>query len=292
MIHSMTGFCKAEVELDGRACSVEMRSVNHRYLDARITLPKAFSQLEEELKKSLKTHLNRGKVDVSLNLVGSDAVEERLEADPKIWAQVKQAVEQMEAGWDRQVSVSLGDVLQIKGLLNSVPVQADGFDYKALFQKAIEEGAAQLAQMRAVEGGHLKAEIEEHMTQLRQLVAQIPAYQDEVARAYKERLLSNLAKLELDVSDEDPRVAQEIGFFIDRADVTEEVERFNTHLKHLDALLAAGEPVGRKLDFLMQELNREANTLCSKAGHPKITEIGVTLKSEIEKVREQVQNIE
>lgn len=292
MIHSMTGFCKAEVELAGRACSVEMRSVNHRYLDARITLPKAFAHLEEELKKALKTHLTRGKVDVSLGLVGAEAVEERIEPDLVVWEQVTEALAQLEARGDRKVEVSLGDLLQIKGLLNSVPVGDDDYDYPALFQKAIEEGAKQLAQMRAVEGGHLKREILEHVSGLEELVAQVPSYEAEVAKAYKERMLGNLAKLDLDLSDDDPRLLQEIGFFLDRADVTEEVERFNTHLKHLTSLLEADEPVGRKLDFLMQELNREANTLCSKAGHPKITEIGVTLKSEIEKIREQVQNIE
>ncbi|MDT8448330.1 MAG: YicC/YloC family endoribonuclease [bacterium] len=292
MIKSMTGFCKAEVQAGGKVCSVEMRSVNHRHLDARVTLPKAFGQLEEDLKKALKTHLTRGKVDVLLHLVGGDIVEEKIEADLGVWKGFKEVLAQLESGWDRKIQVSLNDLTQIKGLLQSVPVAPDDYDYPALFQQAVEEGARLLAEMRAVEGNLLKTEILGHVTYLEELIAQVPQYEAEVVQLYKDRLANNLAKLDLSLKEDDPRIAQEIGFFVDRADVTEEVERFRTHLTHLRTLLDAEEPVGRKLDFMMQELNREANTLCSKAGHQKITEIGVTLKTEIEKIREQVQNIE
>ncbi|OGG95029.1 MAG: YicC family protein [Candidatus Lambdaproteobacteria bacterium RIFOXYD12_FULL_49_8] len=292
MIKSMTGFCKVELSREGRAVQVEMRSVNHRHLDTRIYLPKSFGQFEEELKKGLKTHLNRGKVDINLTLEEEKGCEDRLQVNEKAMGQFKGLLSQLETQLGRPVSLSFEGLMQVKGLLVYNGAQAEDFDYLALFGEALELGAQKLSEMRATEGGLLKIEILGHLKRMEELIGEVSILEPEVLTAVQTRLKQNLAKLELEISLDDPRIIQEIGLYMDRADVTEEVERFSAHLTHLGQLLEAGEPVGRKLDFMMQELNREANTLCSKASHQRITEIGVTLKAEIEKLREQIQNIE
>ena len=292
MTQSMTGFCKASVSLDGKSCFVEMRSVNHRFLEARVYLPKPYALMEEELKKGLKNHLSRGKVDVTLTLEGVESSEGRLAVDPKVWGNFKSLHKQLESELGQPVSVGLSDLFQIKGLLVTAAEETGDYDYLALFQAAIEAGARLLKSMRGKEGALLKTEMLGHLNLLESLIQKVPEYSNEMLTNHKQRLTQSLAKLELELDPDDPRVLQEIGFLLDRADVTEEVERFTAHLSHFRDILEETEPVGRKLDFLIQELNREANTLCSKAGHPRITEIGVTLKSELEKIREQVQNIE
>jgi uncharacterized protein (TIGR00255 family) len=131
-----------------------------------------------------------------------------------------------------------------------------------------------------------------HLDNLQKLVDSLPGHKEEALTLYSRRLRKNLESIELKYDPEDPRIMQEIGIFLDRCDITEEIERFNTHLIQVGEIIRKDEPVGRKLDFLMQELNREANTICSKSNHTAITQIGVDMKCEIEKLREQVQNIE
>jgi len=292
MIKSMTGYCKVEVEHQGKTCTIELRSVNHRFLDARVFLPKAFSTMEEDLKKRLRSFVNRGKVDASLTLTSESAEEDRLMVDPLVMKNLKKTLSGFEAELKQPVSVALSDLLQVKGLIKYGLSEGDEYDYAGLFAKAVDQGGAGLQQMRETEGRLLNPVLRQHLDQLGKLIKAVPPLALELQAHAQNRLSQALTKLGLTLDVEDPRVMQEIGFQLDRADITEEIERFEAHLRHFDEILEADEPVGRKLDFLTQELNREANTLCSKSSSSKITEIGVNLKTELEKLREQIQNIE
>lgn len=292
MIKSMTGFCKTEVIHQDINCSIEIRSVNHRYLEARMYLPKQFQYYEEPLKRKLKKTIHRGKVDVFFQLDAINGKAEKLSVNTEIWSNVKSIVSMLEKDVGHTIQLGLTDLLQIKGLLAYEQEDLNAGEFEALFEKAVERAAAELTIMREREGELLAKEIEDHITALEALVKKLPEYRQEVINAYRQRLEKNLQLLQVSLDENEPRISQEIGLFIDKSDVTEEIERINTHLVQFRELIESNEPVGRKLDFILQELFREANTLCSKANHIQVTQIGVEMKSEIEKIREQIQNIE
>ena len=292
MIKSMTGFCKTEVSHKELRCNVEVRSVNHRFLESRVFLPKQFQNLEDSLKKELKQKLSRGKVDVTFQLGEEVTPEEKLSVDTKVWDNVKSIVSLLEKDIGRDLRVSMSDLLAVKGLLAYQQDEKDAEEYEALFRQSLEQGIKELVKMRQREGELLYQEIIGHVDNLQELINKVPTFQEEVLTGYRQRLANNLEKLQVTYDKDDPRILQEVGIFMDRADITEEIERFNSHLVQMRELLAGNDAVGRKLDFILQELYREANTLCSKANHIQVTQVGVDLKCEIEKIREQVQNIE
>ena len=289
----MTGFCKAEVQYNNLSCSIEIKSVNHRFLDARIHFPKQFQHFEEVLKKQLKGPIQRGKVDVYIQMGTLSAEKERLKLDEKVWENVKGIVTDIEKDLGKTVQINLSDLLSIKNLLSYEQNETEHLEaYQALFETAIQKGVAELTQMRQREGELLLKELNQHMSKLAELIEAISGYKAEALMNQRLKLQKNLEALGAKYEESDPRIMQEIGIFMDRSDITEEIERFNSHLVQMNELFSSQEAVGRKLDFILQELNREANTLCSKSNHISITQIGVSLKSEIEKIREQVQNID
>ncbi len=292
MIKSMTGFCKTQVTHKDITCNVEVRSVNHRYLEARIHLPKQFQNLEELLKRQLKKMINRGKVDVYLQIAATEDQTENLSVSTPVWENFKSIVSMLEVDIGRGIQLNMADLLNVKGLLVYVPEEMDVADYETLFALAVEQGISELVKMREREGELLYKDIITHVNEMQVLIDSILFYKDEIVNSYCQRLKKNLKNLNLTYEQDDPRIMQEIGIFMDRADITEEIERFKTHLVQLRELLNGNNAVGRKLDFILQELNREANTICSKSTHVQLTQIGVALKCEIEKTREQIQNIE
>jgi uncharacterized protein (TIGR00255 family) len=292
MIKSMTGYCKTEVVCGEKSCRAEVRSVNHRYLEARISLPKQFQHFEETLKARLKRRITRGKVDINLAMTFQENEENGLVITRGLWDNVKALKNELQTDLGEPISLSMADLFNIKGLLLFEQIEVDNSDYKACYEKALDAALDGLIEMRSHEGKLLYKEISEHVNILKNLLIQIPDFLDEVVVNYRGRLEKNLRNLQLKYDANDPRLMQEIGIFIDRSDVTEEIERFRTHLTHLGDLLQKDVPVGRKIDFLLQELNREANTLCSKSCNAQMTAVGVEMKCEIEKIREQVQNIE
>jgi uncharacterized protein (TIGR00255 family) len=273
-------------------CGVEVRSVNHRFLESRIFLPKQFQYFEENLKKKLKQKLNRGKVDVSLQLNEEISLGEQMYVESKIWENVKSIISLLEKDIGRDFKVNLSDLLQVKGLISYRQESKETGEIELLLEKALDAGIDELIKMRQREGELLYKEISVHVEELQSLINKIPEFQADLVESYKQRLKTNLENLQLKYDKDDPRILQEIGIFMDRADITEELERFGTHLIQMRELLEGEVAVGRKLDFILQELHREANTLCSKASHIQVTQIGVDLKCEIEKIREQIQNIE
>jgi len=289
----MTGFCKTEVYYNDLSCNIEIKSVNHRFLDAKIHLPKRFQHLEEGLKKLLKGPIQRGKIDIYIQVENGSEAKEKLKLDKKVWENVKGIVADIEMDLGKTVQISLSDLLSIKNLLPYEQDETEDQDaYQTLFETAIQKGIEELTLMRQREGELLLAELELHVKNLAESIAGISGYKEEALENQRLKLQKNIEALGIKYEEGGPRITQEIGIFMDRSDITEEIERFNSHLVQMNELFQSPEAVGRKLDFLLQELNREANTLCSKSSHILISQIGVGLKSEIEKIREQVQNIE
>lgn len=293
MIRSMTGYCKTEFEMNGYHCHVEIRSVNHRYLDTKIHIAKQFLIFEEALKKRVKSKISRGKVDVHIQLVLDDDKKERLTIDQTVWNNIQEIKRMLEKDLREDIQVQLSDLLTIKDLL--VYKQDDTVDMdlmEEIFTKAMDQALDEIIKMKEREGEILYDDFTNRLNSMNQSVDSLSQYLTESIENQKSRLKKNLENIGSLYDQDDPRIAQEIGVFIDRADITEEIERYRSHLIQLAELFESDEPVGRKLDFILQELNREANTICSKSAHVDITRIGVELKSEIEKVREQAQNIE
>ncbi len=293
MIKSMTGFCKAEIQHQNLSCSIEIKSVNHRFLDARVHLPKQFQHLEEILKKQLKGPLQRGKVDVYIQVEKDKEEKEQLKLDEIVWKNVKAIVSDIEQDIGKTVQINLSDLMNVRNLLSYDQGETEELEpYQALFEAAIQKGIEELTKMRQREGELLFKELNLHLRNMTELIQGIAAHKEEALENQRLKLQKNIESLGTKYQEDDPRILQEIGIYLDRSDITEELERFNSHLMQMNELFQSQEAVGRKLDFILQELNREANTLCSKSNHISITQIGVNLKSEIEKVREQVQNIE
>ena len=287
----MTGFAKIESELDGLCATAEIRSVNHRHLEARIMLPKSFVHLEEGLKKVLKNEINRGKVDCQITLDLPEESKEKLQYNPGVFKNFMGLKDELEKELGT-LPITMSDLMQVKGLLEFKQVALDEEKVAQLFHDTVAKAATGLVEMRSREGELLAAGMLERLGLMKELILQVPQFREEVIESYKKRIQSSIEMLGSDYDPKDPKILQEVGIFIDKSDITEEIDRFHAHLTHFEDLMKTGEPVGRKLDFLLQEFNREANTLCSKASHAKIAEIGVSLKVEIEKIREQVQNIE
>ncbi|MBT4287768.1 MAG: YicC family protein [Deltaproteobacteria bacterium] len=292
MIQSMTGYYKTDVEINDKSCNMEIRSVNHRYLEVKLRIPKQFRSLEDKLTAIVKKLLTRGKVDISINLEKSSIPLEKMELNLPLWEKINDIIQILDKDYQKKVNINLSDLMNAKDLLTYQQTDTDSEIFEQLFRKTIKTGIKGLIEMRKTEGKLLLIEIEQHLEKMKELIDQVPKFRQEILTIYQNKLKKNLKQLSLDYQENDPRILQEIGIFMDRIDISEELERFNTHLIHFKELLDSPDPVGRKLDFLLQEFNREANTLCSKANHTNIAKIGVELKSEIEKVREQIQNIE
>ena len=292
MIKSMTGYGKAEATLPTGRLVAEIRSVNHRYGDISIKIPRALMEFENDVRKTVAARLKRGKIEVFLQLSGG-AEESNLpvlnlplaRAYHGIFVRMKE-----ELGLEDQITLSLlatqKDVLTGGG--SAEIAESLRQDLLSLVEIAIENIDA----MRRREGGMLLDDLRARRWTLSSLIDKIAERAPEVVAEAGKRLKERVSQLTGGCGVDESRLAQEIAFMADRGDITEELVRFNSHLCQLDETLLIGEPVGRKLDFLVQELNREVNTIGSKANDSEIAAIVVQLKAELEKIREQVQNIE
>lgn len=287
MIRSMTGFARTEASGDWGELSWELRTVNHRYLDIQPRLPDDLRSLEPELRRRIGRRLGRGKVECILRL-RTEVGDAALEIDEERLAAV------VEAG--RQVAASLSEVtppdplrlLQWPGVLRETPADLEAAAGAAL--DAFDRALTELIAMREAEGGRIDAFLRERGSRIAELAAEVHERLPAAREAWREKLLARLD--EIDAPADSGRLEQEMVLVAQRLDVDEELARLDSHIEALDKALALDEPVGRRLDFLMQEFNREANTLTSKSQDAEITRCGMEMKVLIEQMREQVQNAE
>ncbi|SEA65430.1 TIGR00255 family protein [Desulfuromusa kysingii] len=291
MIKSMTGYGRGHAQIDGLSFSVEIKAVNHRYGDVNIKSPRLLSPLETEIKKQVLAVLKRGKIDVFISQEHAD----QLAINPVVDKQVASAY--MEAFKSlKEYSGLAGDIsLEFLAAQKDVLVLKDlEFDQDTLWSclsQALQSALTAIQETRQKEGLATQVDMEERLSLLAESIVAIEKIAALVPVEWQKKLQERLARLE-ENSGDPQRVAQEIAIFADRCDISEEITRFNSHLSQFHDLLKQQDPVGRQLDFLVQELNRETNTMGSKSNDANLTRHVVAVKAELEKIREQVQNIE
>lgn len=300
MILSMTGFGRAarggaEAGESGLQIEVEARSVNHRHLDVRVRVPKLLADREAEFKQRVQNRMSRGKVDITMNLVlGRSSAQ--LEIDETIAAQYVEAAETLRGRHALGESLGVANLLALPGVTRLVEAELDAERIVPLAEAALDEAVEGLLAMRRSEGAALASEIDGRLGTIDALAAAFEARSGEVLAVTRQRLEKRAEQIKRDVGLlDEARLHQEIVIAADRLDITEELVRLRSHVQQFREILGEagdGEPVGRRLDFLLQELGREANTVGSKANDAPLAQDVVELKTELERIREQVQNVE
>jgi uncharacterized protein (TIGR00255 family) len=287
MIASMTGFARRELAGSWGTLTCELRSVNHRYLEPGFRLPEELRPLESDLRQLLAKNLKRGKVDCTVHLRGAQAAERELRVDAGALARLAAALNQVSAAVPGS-SIDAVEILRWPGVVEASSTDSEALlgAGRTLFQQTLDD----LGAMRAREGKRLGELIEQRCAGLATLVSQVQARLPELQTRIRTRLKERVAELAASVDSE--RMEQEIALQLQRIDVAEELDRLGGHIEETRRIMGSDEAAGRRLDFLMQELNREANTLASKSQDLDTTRVTVDMKVLIEQMREQVQNVE
>jgi len=291
MIRSMTGYGRGQGKANGLVFSVELRAVNHRYADINIKAPRLLMPFEAEVKKQVATVLKRGKIDVFINQETSDELVAVPVVNPTVAQAYVDLFTQMQSQFGLSGDIPLELLTAQKDVLIFKETDVDEDDLRISLQQAVTEALAGMLKMRDAEGEATRLDIVSRLDLVGKSLDGIAARSPQVPLEWQEKLKDRLQRLAEDAVDEQ-RIAQELALFADRCDISEELSRIQSHLQQLDLLFNSKEPVGRQMDFLIQELNRETNTMGSKSNDAELTRNVVAIKAELEKIREQVQNIE
>lgn len=291
-VHSMTGFGRASVNNDGRDLSIEIKSVNHRFLDISVRTPKALSYLEDIVRICLQNSFTRGHFDVSVFYQNNRDDSKQVQADEALVNGYIGALKKIRHKYRLKNDIALSDVMKMNEVLKVVQSDEDQEAVCAMCEKAMDEASNMLLKMRKAEGSKLQSDLLIKLDRLENMLARVEARAPEAAAEGKEKLYARIKEL-LDGSEVDQqRLAQEAAYLADKAAIDEEIVRLHSHIQHVREMIESDGPAGRKLDFIIQEMNRETNTIGSKSGDLELTNLIIDMKSEIEKLREQVQNIE
>ncbi len=289
---SMTGFGRGEACVDGRTWTVEIKTVNHRFLDQRIGLPRSISGLEERVKKMVATRFDRGRVEVNGVVQGDASTGVLLQVNMDLARQYHRCLQEVKTTLDLAGRITICDMLGLRDLIRH---QEEGLDLEKEWiglEKALGQALDECDRMREKEGRSLKKDLLQRLQTFARLVETIEISVPDIVQSRRQELKTRIEKLLTEVDLDPARLAQEAAFMADKADVTEEIVRLRSHIDQFETFLGSDEPVGRRLDFLLQEFLREVNTLASKINNGGIAHLGVEMKNDIEKLREQVQNIE
>lgn len=296
MIKSMTGFASLTRDDERGAVGVTIRSVNHRFLDLQLRLPPSIADLEPRLRALVQKHLARGRVEISISLQLRPSGAPQVELNQEFAEALAGAIEQARSRGLIAGELSPGDLLRlpqaltIKEKLNETG--AISAQLGSVVDEAVESAIMQLEKMRVREGVHLRADLDTRKGLLAGMIARIATAANTGREELEARLLERARELAAAMPIDQAALSQEVVRVAQRSDISEEVTRFNGHLAHWDSLSDSPEPCGRKLDFLLQEMNREVNTIGSKADGLQVSEIVIQAKAELERMREQVQNVE
>lgn len=292
MISSMTGYGKGEATSDGLAITVEIRSVNHRYADISIKAPRFLMPFENELRKLVGQKLKRGKIDLFIQADFSGQLGQKPVLNKPLADAYLHVFKELGQHCDLADSIPLNLVATQKDVVMLEEHLPEEDEAIRLIRSAVSAGLEKISSMRQAEGEAMQVDMAARLAVLSGHVAKVESRTPAVVSEWQQKLKDRLARLPDDVSFDPQRVAQEVAVFADRCDISEEVTRFRSHINQFELLFKSDEPVGRKMDFLSQELNREANTMGSKANDADLARTVVEIKAELEKIREQVQNIE
>jgi uncharacterized protein (TIGR00255 family) len=288
MIRSMTGFARVEKKYDFGTLSWELRSVNHRYLDVSVRLPEDLRSLEQPVRDTVSKVLSRGKLDCILRFKSENAVAANIQIDTAVVQSLLTASTQLAQLLKSQNELKPLDILRWPGVIREGDKDFTPVESAALAQ--LQEGLQQLMAMREREGLRIKDMVLQRCETIRETVAKVRQRRPQVMKNIRDKIRQKLAELEVQVDQN--RFEQELVMMTQRMDVDEELDRLEAHLAEVRNVFTQDQPAGRRLDFLMQELNREANTLGSKSGDVETTQAAVDLKVLIEQMREQIQNVE
>ena len=293
-MNSMTGFGRSTRIADGLQCTIEIKSVNSRFLDLNIRSPKQVNSVEHSIRKCIQKSLHRGKVDVFVTLQDIDDREKQFLINSSLKNQIQDLLV-LEGFYKSAQEVPLAAVMSISN--EWIQIKDDEMQEDSLCSLITEttmEALNALVHMRTSEGVQIQQDLLERLSHMTAIIDDINAHKEDAVLAYKENLRKKMLEYvdNLDIAINEDRLLQEVAIMADKTDITEEIVRFRSHVVQLTNTLKKDEPIGRKLDFIIQEMNREVNTIGSKAMDIRLTDHVVQLKCELEKVREQVQNIE
>lgn len=292
MIRSMTGFGRATFEDDSRSFTVEIKTINHRYCDINLKMPKSLISIEDKIRSTIQKKINRGKVDVFINLTTYDKKDIRTVFNETLADSYVECLQSIKNRYDIKDNISLSLVAKFPEV---VTIEQQEEDIERLWKSLevpLNEATDMLLKMRQIEGNKLQENIIEKCNNIKKVLDNIEERAPLVPITYKQKLQERLKELLQDCNIDENRVAAEVAILADRACIDEEIVRLNSHIIQMQETLNLDESIGRKLDFIIQEMNRETNTIASKANDLNISNLAISIKNEIEKIREQIQNIE
>ncbi|MDI6711332.1 MAG: YicC/YloC family endoribonuclease [Bacillota bacterium] len=292
MLQSMTGYGRGEAEEPYRKFTVELKAVNHRFSEVVVRLPRSMMALEDRIRRVVLEHISRGRVDVFLNVDEGEGRPIAVKVDKDLALAYYKAMKDLQGDLGLSGVISLDHLIAMPQIFLPDEPKAEPEEWWPAIEQALRQACGGLVVMRREEGAVLASDLDARLAEMEDMAARIKERVPEVAAAYRERLEQRLQELAGDLTIDPARLAQEVAFFAERADITEELVRLASHLRQARDCLAAEGPVGRRLDFLAQEMFREVNTIGSKAQDEAIAKLVVELKIQLEKVREQVQNVE
>ena len=291
---SMTGYGRATAENTLCSITIEMKSINNRYLDIYVRMPRQIMRLEEKVKDMIKQEIQRGKLDVFVTLILKDGVDKKLTLNRRLAEEYITIAREVENRFSLSGGIRTMDLLKFPDVIAVAENEFDEQEILELLNTATRQAVSEMVEMRKKEGQALSKDISARCKILSENILHIESFADTLEEEYQEKLMEKMTVLLQKMSQniDEQRIIQEAAILADRSSITEEIIRFKSHIAQLLDSLEKSEPIGRKLDFIIQEMNREVNTIGSKSDKIDILDKVVVLKSELEKIREQVQNIE
>ncbi len=292
MIKSMTGFGRFEVSEQNKKITVEMKSVNHRYLDVSVRMPKQLNSFDAAIRAEIKKYASRGKVDVYISYEDTSEDMTSLKYNSELATEYVSYYKSISEQFGIENDISTSKLMRCPEVLVMEENQTDEDELWKMVQKAVDGACEKFVESRLSEGAHLKNDLSAKLDGMMNIVESIAVRSPEVFEEYRVNIRKQVEELLGNTQIDESRIATEVVLFADKMCIDEELVRLRSHVEKMKSDLMTGEDVGRKLDFLAQEMNREANTILSKANDLEVTNRGIDLKTEIEKIREQIQNVE
>lgn len=292
-MNSMTGYGKAVVERDGKSLTIELKSVNHRFLDVSTKIPRAFIAHEDVIRSGLSKALTRGHIDVFITYTRSGETDKQVTVDMSLAKGYVEAAQALTAAFPQlNCDFNVNALMRSGDVLLLTQTEDDADQIRQMLIEAVDEAAEQLNKMRAIEGEALRRDLLAKIDNFETMLQRVKTIAPQVVEQYRAKLTDRVTEALSGVEIDGAKLANEVCFFADKSCIDEEITRLTSHIARARELVNADEPVGRKLDFLIQEFNRETNTICSKSSFLDLTDTALAMKNEIEKIREQIQNIE
>lgn len=292
MIQSMTGFGRGEAANEKYKVTIEMKSVNHRYLDLSVRLPRKLNFYEPAIRNQVKEFAKRGKIDIFVSIEQLQENAESIQYNPQIVAAYLSGISQMADEFSIDGTIQAYQLARFPDVFTKAEEDDNEEEWIPIVTQALRDACEKFAESRRIEGEKLAKDLSDKLDHISDLVDKIETRSPQIVEEYRKKITEKVEQLLGDTQIDENLLATEIVMFSDKICVDEEMVRLRTHVEHVKETLAVGENIGRKLDFLIQEMNREANTTLSKANDSEVSEYGIDLKTEIEKIREQIQNIE